>query len=277
MFQTVAEKQQAQQQLAMQAQAAQQAQQAQAGPTGMSGPGGAPGGPPPGASPPPQPMPQPSPDMMEMLQRPTWEEVCGLLRDNTLRGFRIDVETDSTIEPNDQEEKQRRMEFVTTIGEYIAKSIPAMQLVPQMTPVITQGLLFLVRGFRVGREMEETIEEALGKLREPAADPAAAAGPAAEARRVPQAQMARAQADTIKAQATMLDAQTNRLKAVGDLQIENKKIGAEDQRTNLDRQADMHMHGQDIASDLHQAVVKGVERRMVRDMNSERPMEAPTR
>jgi hypothetical protein len=230
--------------------------------------------------PPPPPF-RPDPAMQAMLDQPTWQEVMGLLRDNTLRTFRIDIETDSTIEPNDQEEKQRRVEFVGAVGEYVSKSIPAVQLMPQLLPVIGEGLKFLVRGFRVGREMEETIEKALDQLE------AAAQGGQGQQQQHgpdPKAEQAKAQAAQMTAQARVMDAQTNQQRAQTDrfaaqagAQIEDQRLQIENQHAHLDRQADFAMHREDLANDLQQAVGRAVERTAVHDMMDRRPISAPTR
>src|ERR1700689_2307627 len=68
------------------------------------------------------------------------------------------------IEPNDQQEKQRRIEFIQAVGLYLEKTLSVVQLAPEMLPVVVEGLKFLVRGFRVGREMEDVIEAALDQL-----------------------------------------------------------------------------------------------------------------
>mgnify|MGYP003345488374 CR=1 FL=1 len=57
---------------------------------------------------PPRPQPQPpailtvqppTDEMIEALDEPSWEDVMGLFRNEKIRGFVVDVETDSTIEP----------------------------------------------------------------------------------------------------------------------------------------------------------------------------------
>jgi hypothetical protein len=53
-----------------------------------------------------------------------------------------------------------------------------VQAQPAILPVIVQGLMFLVRGFRVGREMEDVIERAMDQLEQ-------GAGAAPAARRAP--------------------------------------------------------------------------------------------
>ena len=225
----------------------------------------------------------PSGQALAMLQAPSWAEVCGLLRDNTLRAFRIDVESDSTIEPDDQAEKARRIEFLEAVGSYVSKSIPSIQIMPQMLPVIAQGLLFLVRGFRVGREMEETIEKALDQLQQ-AQGQSQTPGPAPPQKGPgPLAEQAKAQAAGMTAQARLMDAgtrqfeaQTHRMAAQAGATTDQARIAAEDDRTAADRALDLHMQDQDLRAQLRQTVLKGVQRRFLGDMNPAVPIEAPT-
>jgi hypothetical protein len=200
-----------------------------------------------------------------------------------MRAFRIDVETDATIEPNDQDEKQRRIEFIEAVGSYVSRSVPAIQLMPAMAPVIAQGLLFLIRGFRVGREMEDVIEKALDALMAAAptvAPPAEGAGkPGAD----PQTEAVKGQAALMGAQAKMAGAQTDRFRAETDryeaqagADIEQRRVAMETRRADLDRAADLHTAVQDVSADMQAAVLKAVQRRFIHDINSSQPIGAPT-
>ena len=210
-----------------------------------------------------------------MLNQPSWAEVMGLLRDDALRAFRIDIETDSTIEPDDQDEKRRRIEFIQAVGEYVSRSMPALQLAPAMTPVIAEGLKFLVRGFRVGREMEETIDKALDQLQAGGtAQPQPGKTPAAD----PQADRLKAQASMTSAQAKAQDAgtrrfeaQTDRLRAQAEAQIGGARVQAENDRTNADRSAEVAMHQDQLRADLQQAILSGMGRRLARESDPARP------
>jgi hypothetical protein len=84
-----------------------------------------------------------------------------LLRNERLRSFRIDIETDSTIEPDENAEKQRRTEFVTAVGTLFQQAVPVVQQVPEMAPLIGEMLNFTVRGFRAGRMLEDQIERTM--------------------------------------------------------------------------------------------------------------------
>ena len=213
---------------------------------------------------------------LALLDQPSWAEVMGLLRDNTLRAFRIDIETDSTIEPDDQDEKRRRIEFIQAVGEYVSRSMPALQLAPAMTPVIAEGLKFLVRGFRVGREMEETIDKALGQLQAggltPPQSPAKGdgQGPGPDQLKA-QAAMTSAQAKTQEAGARRFEAETDRFRAQAEAQLNGARVQAENVRTMADRSAELTMHQDQLRSDLQQAILSGVSRRFTRETDPERP------
>lgn len=233
--------------------------------------------------PPPPPF-QPDARMVAMLQKPTWEDVTGLLRNNTLRGFRIDVETDSTIEPNDQEEKQRQIEFTEAVGKLIANMLPLLQMAPQLLEMSTQLLLSLVRKFRAGRELEDVIERAMEQLQQAANAPKPPQQPQGKPGDPPQLVAAKAQALGAHAQAALIsagarqtEAQTGQFEAQTEAHLRAQEIEAENQRTQLDRQTDQSMHGQGLAADMQQAVLKASERHLMREVNDFTPIQAPTR
>lgn len=82
-----------------------------------------------------------------------------LLRNDKNRGFRIDIETDSTIQGDVQEEKQSRIEFVEGVTKFIETAAQVTMGLPEFAPLAAKMLQFAVRGFRVGRDLEAAIEE----------------------------------------------------------------------------------------------------------------------
>lgn len=91
-------------------------------------------------------------------------EVVQLLRNDPLREFRIDIETDSTISVDEQAEKESRVEFLNTASSFLERAIPAFQSMPQLGPLLGQMLMFGIRGFKAGRELEESFEEAMNQI-----------------------------------------------------------------------------------------------------------------
>ncbi|NEH87758.1 hypothetical protein GR239_27655 [Rhizobium leguminosarum] len=121
-------------------------------------------------APPPQP-PQIPPEVQKMMEQPTIDEVVQLLRNDSVRGFRIDIETDSTIEPDEDAEKQRRMEFVQMVGGFMQQAGAIAQQTPMLVPVMVETLLFAARGFRAGRQLENTLEQVGAQLSQSATAP----------------------------------------------------------------------------------------------------------
>lgn len=143
-----------------------------------------PGAPMPGPQAAAAPMPAPMPGTAATPQQAgpapvTIDAVVALLRDDRMRGFRIDVEVDSMISADQAAEKAQRTEFVTAIGGYFEKFGPMLQQMPQMAPLVGGMLQWAVRGFKVGSEIEDLIEKTMAKVsdtlsqpRPPQADPA---------------------------------------------------------------------------------------------------------
>lgn len=101
----------------------------------------------------------------------TIEQVVNLLRQERTRPCVIDIETDSTITPDENAEKQRRTEFVTAIGGFIQQAFPLVQAMPQAAPLATETLKFVAAGFRAGRQLEGAIEEFADQVKQVASRP----------------------------------------------------------------------------------------------------------
>jgi hypothetical protein len=86
-------------------------------------------------------------------------QACALIKSDKLRGFKIDIETDSTVPVDKDTEQKNRIEFISAIGQYLTGIIPAVQEGAIPMKVAREGLLFVVRGFKVGTELEEVLEE----------------------------------------------------------------------------------------------------------------------
>lgn len=82
-----------------------------------------------------------------------------LLKNEPIRNYNIDIETDSMVEIDQQKEKQDRVEFLSAASSFLEKAVQAAQVAPDIMPVVTQMLLFGIRGFKVGRELEGTFEQ----------------------------------------------------------------------------------------------------------------------
>lgn len=206
------------------------------------------------------PMPPPPDPAQIMLQQAVQriDGAIGLLRNERLRGFRVDIEVDSTIFGDAASEKGDRTEFIGEVTKYLQTAMMMSAQVPEITPLLGKLLQFGVRGFRVGRDLEASIEDfcdqatkiAKQKQAEAAAQPnpeqIKAQAQAKQAEATAQSAAVRAQADTQKSQAdiqtSMIEAQTNREQA----QAEVARQGIETQGEQQNNQANMMMKQMEV-------------------------------
>ena len=207
-------------------------------PPGPAPPGGVPGaggGPPQGGVPPPNPM---QAVLAYQQQMQHWQaqkqklimSAIDLLRQDKLRGFRIDIETDSTINDSAKEEKMERVEFLTSLSGFVEKAMQAAQSYPDMIPLLGKSILFTVRGFRVGRDLESTIEEFIDKAQNDAKKAASMPKPPSPEQIKAQADMAMAQASIQEAQLKM---QGDRERAQAEVQAQQVEAQSEQQNSQM--------------------------------------------
>lgn len=94
-------------------------------------------------------------------------QVQQLLKDDTARSFRIDVETDSTLEPDQQEEKQTAVEFMTAMTTFMEKAAPMAAQGPEAAKLVGELLLFGVRRFDKVDQLEQVVEQAVEAAAKP--------------------------------------------------------------------------------------------------------------
>jgi hypothetical protein len=92
-----------------------------------------------------------------------FDAAVALLKDDLSRSFRIDIETDSTVAIDESLDKQSRTEFMAAVGPFLEKAFAVTQQSPFMGPLITDMLMFVVRGHKAGRGLETRIEETMQK------------------------------------------------------------------------------------------------------------------
>lgn len=209
-----------------------------------------------------------------------------MLKDDKLRTFKIDIETDATVAADQQKEKETRVEFLTAVAPFIEKAAQVGMTAPQFVPLLLKMLDYGVRGFRTGRTLEsaidETIETAEKMLAAAQAAPqgAQAPDPAAEAQAAElkakaekaQHELQQAQADAVakqqenSAKALAMQETAAKQAQVVNLQIENLKADIEKRRQDNERaaiQADLDvkiktLQIQELESKLGAAAIQGM-------------------
>jgi len=88
----------------------------------------------------------------------TWQQVLAVLKDDVQRAYKIDVETNSTLEPEAVEDKQDVTDFMTAMGQFMSGVGPAIQEGMMPFQAAQAMLLAITRRFRFGDEVEEIIK-----------------------------------------------------------------------------------------------------------------------
>lgn len=130
--------------------------------------------PPQGGQQPPQPQPNPAQiiqqhilqihqqaaqQVQQLQQTVTIDRVVKFLRDERTRSFAVEIETDSTIMPDEAAEKQSRNEFLGAFAQASAGVQQLLQLGPSGAELAGGLLKFALAPFRVGRELDGLIEK----------------------------------------------------------------------------------------------------------------------
>ena len=112
----------------------------------------------------------------DTLQRMTGLEVPPqvkqMLEDDLLRAYSIDIETDSTVAPDEERDKAEMANALEAVSGYLTAVFPITQAGIPAEPLIKLLKTYL-RKFRWGREMEETLEEIERNPPPPKPDPEA--------------------------------------------------------------------------------------------------------
>lgn len=183
------------------------------------------------------------PNAMQQMQAQQQEmqAVIDLLRNDAQRGFRIEIETDSTVEPDQTAEKNAAIELVGVLGQFFTQTVPMLQMFPQAAPLAGQTLLLALRRFRAGRELEATVEqlaEQISQMQPPQQGPDPAA---MQAEQQAQQQVMQQQAE-VESQKTQMQLQATQAKT----QAIVTKAEADIATTQADTQAHMIRNQTDI-------------------------------
>ncbi len=198
--------------------------------------------------PPPQAQPGiPQPDQQAQLQQATQavlQQALTLLKDDKMRTFRIDIETDSTIEADAAQQREEVVEFMGGAAQFLNGVLPVVQLAPPMLKPLAETFMAAARRMRFGRSLETAFEGAFAQLEQMVGNQAQGPqGPSPEE----QAAQAKGQAEQLKAKAqvesTMIRAaaeqrkmQTEAQLAEMEAQLKQRRMELEAEEMDLQRQ-----------------------------------------
>ena len=137
------------------------------------------------------------PQTQAAMRQPKWADVLSMLRDDTQRAYRVDIETNSTIAPEASEDQQQITEMMTAMGQFLNGVAPLVSKGVMPFQIAQSMLLAISRRFQFGTEVEGFIQQMAEPPKEDPAKNAEAMKQQAEM----QLEQARLQFETQKFQA----------------------------------------------------------------------------
>lgn len=137
----------------------------------------------------------PPPELLQAAQQDDWGQILDLLKNDLSRSYRIDIETNSTVDAEATEDKQNITDLVNAMAQFMNGVAPLVESGSMPFDVAKTILLTIVRRFRFGPDLEDALKGM--QAPQPKPDPKA------------QALQAKAQADAQNQQAQMKMAQDN--------------------------------------------------------------------
>lgn len=95
-----------------------------------------------------------------------FRDAVALIKSDGVHGFRIDVEADSTIAPDEQAEKENAVEFLREFVPFLSQIVPFCQGNPAAADLGEKLTLFAVRPHKVARTLEESITKFFETLKQ---------------------------------------------------------------------------------------------------------------
>jgi len=145
-----------------------------------------------------------------------------LMQDKPLRNFRIEVDADSLVQIDEQQNKKDRVEFLTAFGGFMREALPVGQQSPELVPMLVELIKFGIGGFKQAKPIEGVLDVALEQMKQKQAGP----------------QEQKPDPEMMKMQAQQ---QSDQMRVQTDTQVAQAKMQAEMQMTQAKTQAEMQI------------------------------------
>jgi len=89
---------------------------------------------------------------------PSWDEVIGLLKDHYWRSYRLDMETNSTLDVEATEDKQQVAEFMNAYSQLLNGLFPMVEKGILPFDAAKSMMLAIVKRYRFGRDVEDQLK-----------------------------------------------------------------------------------------------------------------------
>lgn len=97
-------------------------------------------------------------EQWQQAQRDTqWQKIVSTLKNQFVRSYSIDIETDSTVAIDYQEQKEAWGGYLSAVGTFLEQSIQSLPAAPSLAPYVKETLLSVSRAYKCGAALEGTL------------------------------------------------------------------------------------------------------------------------
>lgn len=184
--------------------------------------------------------------VQQLQQSITIDKVVALLRSQRLRPFMLEIETDSTIQPDEDAAKQRASEFITAVGGFMQQAVATVEAMPQAAPVAASLLQYVAGQFRTGREVYGVIDEFAEQMKQIAQQPKAPPPDQVKAQAEQQRMQSEQQSRQMEVQARQQEIAAEAPVKAAEAKARMDEIAAKSEASQRDAQAQVVLNNQKI-------------------------------
>ncbi|MNK62897.1 hypothetical protein D3C87_820920 [compost metagenome] len=172
------------------------------------------------------------------------QQAIMLMKSEPMRAYRVEVASDSLIEMDQEQEKASRTEFLGAASGFLRQAVPAAQQSPEMAPLLGEMLMFGIRAFKGGREMEAAFQKFVDQMNQPKPE-------------TPDPEQMKIQAEAQQKQMQMqVDMQIEQAKMQAQMQVEQARMSMQAQ-VDINRQrAEAEQHAMKIRQEAELQALK---------------------
>jgi hypothetical protein len=89
-----------------------------------------------------------------------------LIQDKPLRSFRIQVDSDSLVQIDENQNKRERVEFLQAMGGFLTQALPMGQQAPELVPMLIELVKFGIGAYKKAAPIEGVIDQAMEELKQ---------------------------------------------------------------------------------------------------------------
>ena len=186
-----------------------------------------------------------------------FDEAVAMIKNDALRIFNIDIETDSTIAADEEKEKQGLAEAMTAISTFIGATFPLVQTGALPMPVAMGLLTDYLRKFRFGRKLDDLLQELAQAPAPPNPEEQAKKAEQEEKQQEMQAKQAEVQLKLQEKQATMeLTIKAMQAKLGMDEEVHQQELRQDEEVHDQEMRQSEETHGEDLSNKKELASVQ---------------------